>query len=171
MTVLDIVTYPADILKEGAEDVANIDDSVQKLIEDMADTMYTRSGIGLAAVQVGSRHRIVIYDIAEEREKRAYIAIINPRILSGEGEVLSEKEGCLSVPEFRTDVNRYARIELEGLDRDGNKFKKTIDGFEATVLQHEIDHLNGVLILDHASRLKRELYKKKVNKWLKQAQT
>jgi peptide deformylase len=169
MTVLDIVTFPADILKEGAEAVTTINDTVRKLIEDMADTMYVRSVIGLAAVQVGSRHRVVVYDISEEREKREYHAVINPRILSGEGEVLSEKEGCLSVPEFRADVNRYAIIELEGQDRDGSKFKKTIDGFEATVLQHEIDHLNGVLILDHASRLKRELYKKKVKKWLQQA--
>ncbi len=164
MAVLDIITYPASVLRSGTDDVETIDDAVEKLIADMADTMYAKAGIGLAAVQVDSRRRLLIYDISEEREKRNYHVLINPRIISAEGEFLSEKEGCLSLPEFRTDVHRYGTIEVEAQDRRGDSFRRAFENFEAAVLQHEIDHLDGVLLLDHASRLKCDLYKKKVKK-------
>lgn len=164
MTVLEILTYPAEILAKEASPVAEVDDAVRKLIADMADTMYEKSGIGLAAVQVGSDSRIVIYDISEEREKRDYRVVVNPEIVETRGTYLSEKEGCLSVPEFRTDVKRHGEIRVEGLDADGNPISIEARDLEAAVLQHEIDHLNGTLILDHASGLKRQMYKKKVKK-------
>lgn len=167
MTVLDIVTYPAEILAKEATPVAAVDAVVRQLIADMADTMYAKMGIGLAAVQVGSDSRVVIYDISEERENRDYHVVINPEIVETQGTYLSEKEGCLSVPEFRTDVKRHGEIRVEGLDADGSPIAIEARDLEAAVLQHEIDHLNGTLILDHASGLKRQMYKKKVKKHLK----
>lgn len=164
MSLLEIVTYPADILREGARPVEQIDQALQQLIEGMADTMYASAGIGLAAVQVGSDQRVIIYDISEERENRHYKALINPEIITAEGDFLSEQEGCLSVPELRVDVSRAAFVEVEALDRDGNPLRINAEDLEAVVLQHEIDHLNGVLILDKASRLRRQLYKNKFGK-------
>jgi len=165
MAVLEIVTYPASILRRPAQPVASPEQAdVQKLIDDMADTMYARQGVGLAAVQVDSDHRIIIYDISDERDKRRFHAVINPEIVAAEGEYLSEKEGCLSLPEFQTDVKRSARVEVSGLDRQGRPLTITAEDLEAVVLQHEIDHLNGILLLDRSSRLKRELYKKKARK-------
>lgn len=164
MSILEIFTYPADILKGGARPVEQVDGELRQFIENMADTMYANAGIGLAAVQVGSDRQVIIYDISEDREKRLYKALLNPRILFAEGEFLSEQEGCLSVPELRVDVNRAACVRVEGLDRDGNPVRVDAEDLEAIVLQHEIDHLNGVLILDKASRLKRQLYKRKCEK-------
>jgi len=167
MAVLEIVTYPANILDKEASPVKQVDDSVKKIIADMVDTMYSNMGVGLAAVQVGYDGRIIIYDVSEEREQRDYHVIINPEIVEAQGTFISEKEGCLSVPEFRTDVKRYEQVTVEGLDADGKPLSVEVHDLEAAVLQHEIDHLNGNLILDKASTLKREMYKKKVRKWQK----
>lgn len=164
MSSLEIITYPADILRDGAKPVEQIDQALQQLINDMAETMYGNAGVGLAAVQVGSDQQVIIYDISEEREKRCYKALINPRIIAAEGKFTSEGEGCLSVPDFRVDVQRADCVEVEALDRDGNPLRIDARDLEAVVLQHEIDHLNGILILDKASRLKRQLYKKKCAK-------
>lgn len=169
MTVLDIVTYPADILKNGALPVKNIDGKLQKLIEDMAQTMYTHQGVGLAAVQVDSGLRVVVYDVSQERDGSLLRVVINPEITAAQGECVSEQEGCLSVPELRTDVKRSATVQVSGLDREGNPLIIEAGGLEAIVLQHEIDHLNGTLILDRASRLKREFYKRKIEKRIRQA--
>jgi peptide deformylase len=164
MSILEIFTYPSDILRDGARPVEQVDQELQQLIENMADTMYANAGIGLAAVQVGSDRQIIIYDISEDREKRLYKALLNPRIVSAEGEFLSEQEGCLSVPELRVDINRAVCVRVDALDRDGNPLRVDAEELEAVVLQHEIDHLNGVLILDKASRLKRQLYKRRAEK-------
>lgn len=164
MSTLEIITYPADILLGGAKPVEQIDQKIQQLIEAMAETMYVNAGVGLAAVQVGSDLQVIVYDISEERDKRCYTALINPRIINAEGEFLSEREGCLSVPELRVDIKRAACVEVEALDRDGNPIRVDAEDLEAVVLQHEIDHLKGILILDKASRLKRQLYKKKCEK-------
>ncbi|MEW6079653.1 MAG: peptide deformylase [Thermodesulfobacteriota bacterium] len=164
MSMLQIFTYPADILRKGAEPVERVDAELQQLIESMADTMYANAGVGLAAVQVGSDRQVIIYDVSEDRDKRLYKALLNPRIVSAEGEFLSEQEGCLSVPELRVDVNRSACVQVEALDREGNPVRVDAEDLEAVVLQHEIDHLKGVLILDKASRLKRQLYKRKCEK-------
>ncbi len=164
MSILEIVTYPADILRDGAKPVEQIDERLQQLIDAMAETMYANAGVGLAAVQVGSDQQVIIYDISEEREKRCYKALINPRIIASEDEFLSEREGCLSVPELRVDIKRSFCVGVDAMDRDGNPVRIDAEDLEAVVLQHEIDHLNGVLILDKASRLKRQLYKKKCAK-------
>ena len=169
MAILDIVTYPAQILKAGALPVENIDEKIQKLIDDMAQTMYTHMGVGLAAVQVDSGMRIVVYDVSDDRDKHLFQAVINPEIVSADGECVSEQEGCLSVPELRTDVKRSATVCVKGVDRDGRPLVIEATGLEAIVLQHEIDHLNGTLILDKASRLKRELYKRKIDKKTRQS--
>jgi peptide deformylase len=164
MSTLEIITYPATILLDGAKPVEQIDQKLQQLIDAMAETMYANAGVGLAAVQVDSDQQVIVYDISEERDKRCYTALINPRIITTEGEFLSEREGCLSVPELRVDIKRAACVQVEALDRDGKPVRIDAEDLEAVVLQHEIDHLNGILILDKASRLKRQLYKKKCEK-------
>ena len=133
----------------------------------MAKTMYEAPGVGLASIQVGVNKSILVYDIAPRNEVRDLHVLINPKIISSEGKILSEDEGCLSVPDYRADVKRAESILLEGLDRDGNPLRFDAEGLLAIVLQHEIDHLNGTLFIDRISKLKRELYKKRVLKQLK----
>lgn len=167
MTILDIVTYPAKILAKPAKKVENIDESIIRLVEDMADTMYEAPGVGLAAVQVGVDKCIIVYDDAKEEDKREHKALINPVIISREGEFISESEGCLSVPELRADVKRAVSVVVEGLNLDGEPVRIEAEGITSVIMQHEIDHLNGILFIDHISALKRNLYKKRVEKRLK----
>jgi len=167
MTMLEILTYPNQFLQQPAKPVENIDGRIQKFIDDMAATMYAAPGVGLAAIQVGSDQSILVYDISPLDESRSLQVLINPRIISSRGEVLSENEGCLSVPDYRADVKRATEIVVEGLDREGNLITIEAEGFPAIVLQHEIDHLNGTLFIDRLSALKRELYKRRVLKQLK----
>lgn len=133
----------------------------------MAETMYKAPGVGLAAVQVGLDKSMIIYDIAPQDEEHDLHVLINPKIIAREGEIISENEGCLSVPDFRADVNRAAKVLVEGVDRDGNPQRFDAEGLMAIVLQHEIDHLNGTLFIDHISKLKRQLYARRVKKQLK----
>ncbi|MDF1593969.1 MAG: peptide deformylase [Desulfobacterales bacterium] len=165
--MLEILTYPNQFLQQPTKPVENIDGMIQKFIDDMAATMYAAPGVGLAAIQVGFDKSILVYDIAPPEDGRSLQVLINPRIISKRGEVLSENEGCLSVPEYRADVKRATEIVVEGLDREGNVITIEAEGFPAIVLQHEIDHLNGTLFIDHLSALKRELYKRRVLKQLK----
>lgn len=167
MTMLDILTFPNPFLHQPAKPVENIDGRLQKLIDDMAATMYAAPGVGLAAIQVGCDKSFLVYDISSPEEGRSLQVLMNPRILSSQGEVLSENEGCLSVPDYRADVKRATEIVVEGLDREGNRVTIEAKGFPAIVLQHEIDHLNGTLFIDRLSALKRELYKRRVLKQLK----
>ena len=167
MAILDILKYPDMFLKQSAKPVDNIDESIQQLIEDMAETMYDEPGVGLAATQVGSDKRIIIYDTDPKEEDSTYHALINPEIVSSEGTTISENEGCLSVPEFRADVKRFETVRVKALDRSGKPVDIDTDGFLSVVLQHEIDHLNGILFIDRISALKRELYKRRVKKHLK----
>ena len=133
----------------------------------MADTMYDAPGIGLAAIQVGWDKSLLIYDIAPRDEKRSLHVLINPKIVTQEGELLSENEGCLSIPDFRADVKRAANITVEGYDREGNPVRMDADGMLAIVLQHEIDHLNGTLFIERISALKRQMYQRRVKKQMK----
>ena len=169
MALLDIVTYPDPILTKPCDKVVIFDDALQELIDNMAETMYDAPGVGLAAVQVGVSKRLLVYDAAPQEENREYNVLVNPEIVSSEGEYLSEEEGCLSVPDFRANVKRFASVVVEGLDRHGSPVRIEAEGFLAVVLQHEIDHLNGILFIDRISSLKRSLYKRRVNKRLKQA--
>jgi peptide deformylase len=129
--------------------------------------MYEARGVGLAATQVGYSGSLILYDASLGGEIPSIHALINPEIIQREGSFLSENEGCLSVPDFRADVKRYAAVLVEGLDREGNPVRIERDDFLAVVLQHEIDHLKGTLFIDRISSLKRELYKRRVKKKLK----
>jgi peptide deformylase len=167
MAVLEIVKYPDPFLKQKAKDVLEITPEIHKLIDDMADTMYDEPGVGLAAPQVGRSQRIIVYDISAGEGEPGLEVFINPVIVEKEGSMLSENEGCLSVPDFRADVKRYARVRVEGLDREGYARTVEAEGFPAVVLQHEIDHLEGVLFIDRISALKRGLYAKRIRKMIK----
>ena len=168
MTKLEILTFPNKFLQQPTQPVENIDEEIHELVADMAETMYDAPGVGLAAIQVGSDKQVLIYDEKPTESDRGYGVIINPKIVETEGQIISENEGCLSVPDFRSDVKRAARIVVEGVDRDGKSLRFEADGFLAIVLQHEIDHLNGTLFIDRISALKRELYKRRVKKIMRE---
>lgn len=167
MAELEILTYPDKFLEKQTAPVGNIDGAMQTIFDNMAATMYKAPGIGLAAPQVGIGQSFLIYDIATREDGQDLHVLVNPKIISREGEMLSENEGCLSVPEFRADVKRAERILVEGVDRDGNPLRFEADGMLAIVIQHELDHLNGTLFIDHVSALKRQMYKRKVLKEMK----
>ena len=168
MAILEIITYPDKFLKIRTYLVEEINDEIRKLVEDMADTMYQAPGVGLAAIQVGANKSILVYDPEADKENRPYKVLINPEIISMEGEVLSENEGCLSVPDFRADVKRAESVVVTGIDMDWNPVKIETEGLLSIILQHEIDHLNGILFIDRISSLKRGMYKRKVKKQLKE---
>jgi peptide deformylase len=168
MATLEILKYPNPFLSKAAKPLQNIDGRVQALIDRMAETMYAAPGVGLASVQVGWGESLLIYDIAPRDEERRLHVLVNPRIVASEGEILSSDEGCLSVPDYRSDVKRAERILVEGVDREGNPVRLEAGGFHSIVLQHEIDHLNGRLFIDRISSLKRELYKRRVRKALRE---
>lgn len=168
MAILDIVTFPDKRLAEPSEKVTEIDDSIKTLIANMAETMFDAPGAGLAAVQVGVNKQILVVNTTEDDEgEKSYFALINPEIVEADGEFISEEEGCLSVPEFRATVKRFNRVKVTAQDVDGNPMELNEEGFPAVVLQHEIDHLKGVLFINRISALKREMYKRKVKKWMK----
>lgn len=167
MSLLDIVTYPDPFLRNPTKPVENIDGALQQLLKHMAETMYHAPGVGLAAIQVGIDKSMLTYDIAPKDEERQLNVLINPKIVSAEGEVLSEDEGCLSVPDFRASIKRFERILVEAVNREGNPVRFEAEGFLSIVLQHEIDHLNGTLFIDHVSALKRQMYTKRLQKQLK----
>ncbi len=163
---LEIFTYPADCLRCKAVAVTDITDDIRQLASDMVLTMYDNNGIGLAAPQVGKALRLIVLDISGPDQRTDLLHVINPMIVHAEGEVESD-EGCLSVPNTRTVCKRAERIIVQGLDLDGNPLRLEADGLLAICLQHEIDHLQGTLIVDQMSRLKKSLYDNKVKKWHK----
>lgn len=167
MSKLEILTYPNKILLNPTKPLENIDGKVQEMINNMATTMYEAPGIGLASIQVGWDKSLLIYDISPRDENRDLKVIVNPEIIASTGEIISEDEGCLSVPDFRSDVKRAAQILIEGVDREGSPLRIEAEGLLAIVLQHEIDHLNGTLFIDRISALKREMYKRRIKKSLR----
>jgi len=171
MELLDVLTYPDKFLRQPAKPVENIDGELQKLIDKMAVTMYEAPGVGLASVQVGCDKSLIVYDGLPGEEESCLQVLINPTIISTEGTMLSEQEGCLSVPDLRADVKRAVAVLVEGFDREGKPVRIERDDFLAVVLQHEIDHLSGTLLIDHVSSLKREMYKKKIKKQLRREVT
>jgi peptide deformylase len=164
MTVRPILTAPDPRLQAVSSDVEKVDSEVRKLVDDMAESMYAADGIGLAAVQIGVPKRVIVIDLDQKEGKKNPRAFINPKILWASEEMAVFEEGCLSVPEIWDDVERPARIKCEYLDLDGKKVELEADGMLATCLQHEMDHLNGVLFIDHLSRLKRSMAIKKLTK-------
>jgi len=167
MSVLQVLTYPDRFLGQPTKAVENIDGKIQKIIENMAETMYDAPGAGLAAIQVGFDKSIIIYDSLPGETEKSLQVLLNPKILESNGEIISENEGCLSVPDFTSDVKRSSLVLVEGIDREGNPLKIEAEGYLAIVLQHEIDHLNGILFIDRISSLKRELYKRRIKKILR----
>ena len=169
MTVRPILTAPDPRLKAVSTEVEKVDADIRKLAQDMADSMYAADGIGLAAVQIGVPKRIIVMDLNQKEGdqkagKKDWRVFINPKITWASEEMATYEEGCLSVPEIYDDVDRQARIKAEYLDLDGKRIEIEADGMLATCLQHEMDHLEGVLFIDHLSRLKRAMLLKKLTK-------
>lgn len=169
MAVLPIVEIPDPRLRLVSKPVEAIDDATRTLVADMIETMYAANGIGLAAIQVGVDLRVLVIDLQAEEDAdgkpiRAPKAYINPEIVSVSDELSTYNEGCLSIPEQYAEVKRPARARVRWQDEQGAAFEEELDGLLSTCMQHEIDHLNGVLFVDHVSRLKRDMLLKKLAK-------
>jgi len=164
MAIREILTVPDPRLKQKAAPVASVDDAARALMDDMLETMYAASGVGLAATQIGVPQRIVVMDISGPDAEKAPRFFVNPEIVWKSEETLPYEEGCLSVPEFYDEVERPARVRVCYFDYDGKAVEEEAEGLFAVCVQHEIDHLDGVLFIDHLSRLKREQAVKKVKK-------
>ena len=169
MAILPILETPDPRLRTISTPVETIDDDLQKLIDDMFDTMYDAPGIGLAAIQVGVPKRILVIDLQEPETEggepvKNPMVFINPQILDGSADLSIYSEGCLSVPDQYAEVERPATVRASWMDRDGRIREETLDGLLATCLQHEMDHLEGILFIDHLSRLKRDMLLKKLTK-------
>ena len=158
-----ILTYPNPELRKKFAPVTIISDSTRGLIQDMAETMYAAPGVGLAAPQIGVHQRVIIIDISGKNEPPDLIVAINPIIIHAEGESY-EEEGCLSVPDYAANVRRHARVIVKALDPDGVERTWKAEDLLAIAFQHEIDHLEGILFVDHLSSLKRELFQRKARK-------
>lgn len=163
---LEICTWPDEVLSAKAEPITEVTPELKELIENMIETMYESDGVGLAAPQVGESIRLICVDQTGPKIRGDLRVLINPEIVECDGEVDSE-EGCLSCPELTMKVKRKERVKVKALDREGEEICLDTDGFLAIVLQHEIDHLEGVTLADRAGRLKQAMYKKKAMKWKK----
>ncbi|MDO4897589.1 MAG: peptide deformylase [Moraxella sp.] len=164
MARLPILHYPDPRLRTIAKDVGQIDDTIKTLISDMFETMYDAKGIGLAATQVDRHVRVVVMDLAKEDEEPRPQVFINPTVTPLTDELGTYKEGCLSIPEVYDDIQRPCRVRIDALDADGKAFSIDADGLLAVCIQHELDHLNGVLFVDYLSRLKQDRARDKVRK-------
>ncbi len=161
--MLKILTYPNPVLRKKAEEVKEIDQDLIDLARQMAETMYAAPGIGLAAPQVGSSIRLIVVDVGYTQGRPDLKVLLNPEIVEREGSILME-EGCLSIPGIRADVERSQRVLVRGLDIKGRPVEIEAEGLLAVCLQHEVDHLDGILFIDHLSRLKRSLIERKLRK-------
>ena len=170
MTVLKLYTYPEPVLKKKAAKVEKVDDEIRQLLDDMLETMYADAGVGLAAPQVGVSKRIVVIDVEQEDDEEGNFCkghplfLVNPEIIWHSDEQSCQFEGCLSVPEQRAEVDRYVKVRVHYQDYNGQEQEISADGLLAIALQHEIDHLDGILYIDRISRLKRQMLLKKLQK-------
>ncbi len=166
MAKLKIFEYPDPVLKQKSEPVEKVDDDIRRLLDDMLETMYAAAGVGLAAPQVGVLKRIIVIDThdEEEGEEPCPLFLVNPEIIARSEEQVCHEEGCLSVPEQHAEVMRYAGVKVRYLDYQGQEREIEAEGFLAIALQHEIDHLDGILYIDRISRLKRQMLLKKLQK-------
>jgi len=168
MAIREIKKFPDPVLRKKTAAVGAIDENLCRLIDDMVETMHAAPGVGLAANQVGVPLQVAVIDIGEhedEGKKRPLVVLINPEVLSLEGAVVAE-EGCLSVPDFTEKVKRAARIKVRAKDRTGKTFELEADGLMAKALQHEIDHLNGILFIDRLSPIKKSIFRRRMKKAL-----
>jgi peptide deformylase len=169
MAILPIIETPDPLLRQISSPVEEVNDELRRLIDDMFETMYAAPGIGLAAIQVGVPKRLLVIDLQEPKEEggepvREPLVFINPEILEESDTLQVYSEGCLSVPEMYAEVERPDRIRARWLDRDGKAHEEELDGLLGICLQHEMDHLEGILFIDHLSRLKRDMILKKLAK-------
>ena len=164
MAVRPILTLPDNLLRQTSERIAKVDGAVRAALDDMIETMYDAPGIGLAGVQVGVMRRLVVIDVARKDEAPQPLFLINPEIVQASAERMIYEEGCLSIPDYYEDVERPERVRVRFLDRHGAECEMEADGLLATAIQHEIDHLDGVLFIDHISRLKRDRVLRKFEK-------
>lgn len=171
MSIKPLIILPDPVLRELSKPVERFDDQLRKFAGDMFDTMYDAPGIGLAAIQVGEPLRMLVIDIAKEDEAKTPHVFINPEIVASSDERSVYEEGCLSIPDYYAEVERPATIKVNYFDADGKPHSMDADGLMATCLQHEIDHLNGVLFIDHISKLKRDMVIKKFRKLASQRAT
>jgi peptide deformylase len=169
MALRVILILPDKRLRLASKPVAKVDSAVRRLVDDMFETMYAAPGIGLAAIQVGEPRRIITLDLSKKDEPKSPQVFINPELTWESDERRTQEEGCLSIPEYYEEVERPAEVRLRYLDLDGHTRELEAKGLLATCLQHEIDHLNGVLFIDHISKLKRDRVVKKFAKAAKQA--
>jgi len=175
MAIRTILEVPDPLLRQKSTPVEKVDDGVRALVADMFETMYDAPGIGLAAIQVGVPKRILVIDLQEPKEEggepvKDPRVFINPEILQTSDQDVPYTEGCLSVPEQFAEVDRPDKIRARWMELDGKVREEEIDGLLAVCLQHEMDHLNGVLFIDHLSRLKRDMVLRKLAKWRKEQQ-
>ncbi len=164
MTIKPLIYLPDPVLKQVSKPLETVDARVQKFADDMLETMYDAPGIGLAAIQVGEPIRMLVLDVSKEEDEKKPQVFINPEVITSSQSRSVYEEGCLSIPGYYAEVERPAEIKVKYLDRDGKPQEIDADGILATCLQHEIDHLDGVLFIDHISRLKREMVVKKFTK-------
>ena len=169
MAIREILVVPNPVLKQVSEAVRVVDDELRGLMDDMLETMYAAPGIGLAAIQVGVPKRVIVMDLARDGEEAQPRYFVNPEILWVSEETAPYEEGCLSVPEIYDEVERPSSVKLKYLNYQGEEIVEDAEGLFAVCIQHEMDHLDGVLFIDHLSRLKREQAIKKVKKLVKAA--
>ena len=164
MAIKTILTEPNKLLRQVSKPVDKVGKYEQKLMDDMLETMYEANGIGLAAIQIGVPKRIIVMDISQDKEKKKPKYFVNPIIKNKDSEKATYEEGCLSVPEQFAEIDRPSKCEVEYLDYNGNKQLLKADGLLATCIQHEMDHLEGILFIDHLSKLKKSMIIKKLSK-------
>ncbi len=164
MSIKPLIILPDPLLRQVSAPVERVDDDLKRLADDMLETMYDAPGIGLAAIQIGVPRRMLVIDLSKDDEEKQPQVFINPQIVASSDARSVYEEGCLSIPEYYAEVERPAEVEVTFLDREGKENRVKADGLLATCLQHEIDHLNGVLFIDHISRLKREMVVRRFTK-------
>jgi peptide deformylase len=167
MAIKKILTYPDPVLRQKVKPVTHFDDSLKQLVADLAETMYGAPGAGLAANQIGVCLRVVVIDVSGRNEDKKHLVLVNPEIIEKEGCQVDE-EGCLSVLDLTAKVERYSKLLVRAQDLEGKTREFPAEDFFARVIQHELDHLNGILFIDHLSPLKRSLYKKRLKKILQE---
>ena len=163
-----IIIEPDTILRKKSETLEKVDNELRGLMDDMLETMYAAPGIGLAAVQVGILKRLIVIDISKDKEKKNPLFLINPEIVSKSNKTSIYEEGCLSLPGYFAEIERPAECKIEYLDYEGKKSEMNANGLLATCIQHEVDHLNGVLFIDYLSKLKKDMIVKKLVKHKKE---
>ena len=168
MAKRNIVIEPDPILRKKSEKLENVNLETQKFLDDMLDTMYSAPGIGLAAVQVGVLKRLIVVDITKEEEKKNPLFFINPIITQKSEKTSIHEEGCLSIPGYFAEIERPAECQVEYIDYNGNKKSLKATGLLSTCIQHEIDHLNGILFIDYLSKIKKDMIIKKLTKHKKE---